>query len=138
VLKWLATAVVAVPTAGFGVSQYFGFENSAPAAPDKPEVVASATHHCSEEGSLKTPSKSMVFDNSHQEPIKAEHLILMNKCEAWIAKNEIYARNGYVFKTDFLNDHFKQKNWYKPGGYNGINPIEEGNVALLVRYIDNQ
>ena len=39
---------------------------------------------------------------------------LKSKPELRILRNEVFARKGYVFKSDDLNTYFTSKSWYKP------------------------
>lgn len=56
------------------------------------------------------------------------------------ARNEIYARRGYIFSSQELQDYFGSKNWYFgtiPGSSfssSVFNPYEMANVELLKRY----
>ena len=43
-----------------------------------------------------------------------EELRNISPDELWIAKNEIYARHGRMFKDQDLNNYFRSKSWYKP------------------------
>ncbi|MEH7514100.1 YARHG domain-containing protein [Gottfriedia acidiceleris] len=49
------------------------------------------------------------------------------------ARNEIYARHGYIFKTDEMRKYFLAKSWYSPNvNYNGtLSEIETYNVNLI-------
>lgn len=57
-----------------------------------------------------------------------------------IARNEIYARHGWIFKTDDLNDYFRGKSWYQPSvspekfDNSYLNTIEIENVKLITEY----
>lgn len=54
-----------------------------------------------------------------------------------IARNEIPARHGYVFKTPALQSYFSEKSWYAPDPaftYDGLNAVEKYNLALLKFY----
>jgi len=61
----------------------------------------------------------------------------MSKSELRILRNEIYARHGYIFKSQDLRDYFSAKDWYHPQ-YNDVssllNTIEKKNVAFIQRY----
>jgi hypothetical protein len=55
------------------------------------------------------------------------------------ARNEIYARHGYVFKKQIYKDYFSSKSWYTPdlsfkGNYNDLNKYEKYNVTLIQKY----
>jgi len=49
-----------------------------------------------------------------------------------IARNEIFARHGHVFKDPALDKFFRGKKWYKPvAGDMGLSAIEKANAALI-------
>ena len=52
-------------------------------------------------------------------------------------RNSIYARHGYVFKSNELNQYFKQFSWYHPDpsvAGSVLNETEQANVALINAY----
>ena len=55
----------------------------------------------------------------------------------YLAKNEIYARHGYIFKDENLNNYFKGQLWYIPlisaEEFDGsiLNEYERENLKLL-------
>ncbi|MCM3568994.1 YARHG domain-containing protein [Neobacillus mesonae] len=60
------------------------------------------------------------------EPLTLEQLRL--------ARNEIYARHGYIFKSKDLQDYFSKKPWYsQDASYNGtdLSEVEKANVELI-------
>lgn len=52
------------------------------------------------------------------------------------AINEIYARNGYVFKTDSIRAYYEAQSWYRANpNFNGsFNSVEQYNINLLNKY----
>jgi hypothetical protein len=54
-----------------------------------------------------------------------------------VMRNEIFARHGYIFKTDDMTAYFSQKSWYTPI-YDDVTflltPIEKKNIAFIKRY----
>ena len=56
---------------------------------------------------------------------------------AWdlkIMRNEIFARHGYVFKTDDMKRYFSQQAWYRPQSDDvlaSLSPIELANVETI-------
>gem|GEM_PF-4937842 len=56
-----------------------------------------------------------------------------------LARNEIYARHGYVFKRKDLQDYFSAKPWYHvdTAYKEQLSPTEKQNVALLHTYEAN-
>ena len=53
------------------------------------------------------------FPNSHVEEIPEELLVGMSADSLRIARNEIYARHGYVFKDSVLWNYFDNCSWYE-------------------------
>jgi len=47
-----------------------------------------------------------------------DSLINMSKEDLRIARNEVFARKGYVFKSEDMNNYFQTQEWYKPLGNN--------------------
>ena len=63
------------------------------------------------------------------------------KWENTYARNEIYARHGYVFKEDKFKNYFKTKSWYKEnpsftGDDSKLNEYEKANRDLFKKYED--
>lgn len=55
-----------------------------------------------------------------------------------LARNEIYARHGYIFEDAGLRKYFVAKTWYKPRKKNvsdrSLNKFEKKNIKLLQKY----
>ena len=71
----------------------------------------------------------------HSDVIKLSEseLSSFNKDELRLARNEIFARHGYVFKSDELESYFAEKTWYFPDPYyeGSLNNVEAYNVKLI-------
>lgn len=76
-----------------------------------------------------------LLPDSNKEPL-SEH-ILADKSTSFLryARNEIFARKGYVFQDTELELYFSNMQWYQPGKKNTIelSEIEQVNVNLLKR-----
>jgi hypothetical protein len=63
-----------------------------------------------------TPSGSLsgdyVLPGSDTRLISESELTGLTDWEIRVARNEIYARHGLMFKTQALQDHFNSKSWY--------------------------
>ena len=59
--------------------------------------------------------------------------------ELTYARNEIYARHGYVFDAQELNDYFGTKDWYTPNpSFDGkLDPTETKNADFIRKYQDD-
>ena len=57
----------------------------------------------------------------------------LSKDELRLARNEIYARNGYVFQSDDLQAYFSVKSWYvaDPSYDSSLSATEKRNVELI-------
>lgn len=56
------------------------------------------------------------------------------------ARNEIYARHGYVFKTNKYKEYFGSKEWYTPNTdfkETDLNEVEKYNASFLKEYQSN-
>jgi hypothetical protein len=52
-----------------------------------------------------------------------------------IMRNEIYARRGYIFRTQDMIDYFSRQGWYRPVSRNvALSAIERRNVARIQSY----
>ncbi|OHW62287.1 hypothetical protein EUAN_13570 [Andreesenia angusta] len=61
----------------------------------------------------------------------------LSKTDIELLRNEIYARNGYVFKEAKFGNYFSSMSWYYPN-YNFsesmFNSVEKANIDLIVEY----
>ncbi len=58
----------------------------------------------------------------------------MSSPELKIMRNEIFARHGYIFKTDAMKRYFSRQPWYRPESDNVVDrlsPIELANVETI-------
>lgn len=78
-------------------------------------------------------SSGYIFANSSKKKLTREQILSIDK-DMWpYARNEIYARHGYSFKTAKFRNYFKKKSWYKEGGFStdDLNSIEWYNMELI-------
>ena len=59
-----------------------------------------------------------------------------SKGELRLARNEIYARHGFIFQSDDLRAYFNSQDWYIPdSSYSGnLSSIEKSNVDFIKSY----
>lgn len=70
--------------------------------------------------------------------VTEEDLYYRSAAELRIMRNEIYARNGYIFDNEELHYYFSQKSWYQPYTYNPtLNKIEQYNIMFIKEYENN-
>jgi len=77
---------------------------------------------------LPESSKRVIHDNE---------LSVLNENDLWLARNEIFARHGYVFRDGELLRYFSQFDWYKPRTIAPeLSSVELSNVESIQRYED--
>lgn len=82
-----------------------------------------------------------IFPDSASKRLKKADLKGMSKKELKLARNELYARHGYIFKDKSLAKYFEGKSWYR-GTIKGedfkdnetFNDIEIANRNLILKY----
>lgn len=78
-----------------------------------------------------------VFPNSSSQPLNSWEVETLSDADLTYAINEIYARHGYIFKSDELRRHFEQFSWYHgtiPAdefSFEMLNSVEQQNLNLL-------
>lgn len=81
------------------------------------------------------------YPQASQKVLKDSELLDFNAWEMKIMRNEIFARYGYVFKSDAMKNYFGQQSWYtslKKLDYNDdgssyLTDIELANIKTLLR-----
>lgn len=68
----------------------------------------------SAEPKVTTSSSDYILPNSNSVYLTKEVLSKLNSEELRIARNEIYARHGYIFTTEDMIKYFEGKSWYTP------------------------
>ena len=61
----------------------------------------------------------------------------MSQNEIALIRNEIYAKHGYIFRTEPYKSYFNAKEWYTPDPYFDVsefNAIETANKDLIIEY----
>lgn len=83
----------------------------------------------------------LVFGNitaqTSQQIIPEYELIGKSADELRLMRNEIFARHGYIFKSEDLNKYFSSKRWYKPALNNvdsTLTEIEKINIKLISKF----
>ena len=79
--------------------------------------------------------RGYVFENSSDEILDPQELVELSADMLSIARNEIYARHGWVFDNIDLQMYFNQQDWYVPLYNNDaieLNEIESVNVAIIM------
>ncbi|WP_461206189.1 YARHG domain-containing protein [Clostridium sp. DL1XJH146] len=81
-----------------------------------------------------------IFEKSDKEKLTYTQINSLDNYSLKIARNEIFARHGYDFKSSDLKDYFAKKDWYKSNAnYKGeLNPTETYNVNLILKEENNR
>lgn len=77
---------------------------------------------------------SQIIPDSSSRRLTASELSGYSKSTLALIRNEIYARNGYVFQKQQYRDYFGSKSWYYPNsGFNEswLNSTEKYNIQLI-------
>lgn len=80
-----------------------------------------------------------IIDYSNQKQLGKQDIELLDKLLLKYARNEIYARHGFIFKDANLQNYFDKKAWYiRNPDFKGIgdelSSIEKSNIAILKTY----
>ncbi|MDY3617782.1 YARHG domain-containing protein [Agathobaculum sp.] len=77
-----------------------------------------------------------IFPSDRQYITEAD-MLFWDLTIALLARNEIFARHGYVFETDYIQNYFSAQSWYWPdSSYKGgnLNKVEQANVDTILAY----
>ena len=76
---------------------------------------------------------SQILPNSSSVRLTRDDVLAIDRSLWPYARNEIYARHGYIFDTKAYADYFAKKSWYRPGGFktSDLNAIEWDNMELI-------
>lgn len=80
-----------------------------------------------------------ILPYSNIEYLSDDDVNMLSKEELRLARNEIFARYGYVFQSEDLQEYFSSKSWYIPD-YTGnisedmLNDYEKANLYLIKSY----
>lgn len=89
-------------------------------------------------GYAQTPPADFIFDRSHEVVLTPTQLEGLSRDRLRLARNEIFARRGYIFSSSELRAYFAAKPWYRPVTNDlnklGLSPTEQANVALIKRF----
>ncbi len=80
-------------------------------------------------------SSEYMLPESSTRVYDASELEGMSDHDLFVARNEIYARHGYVFEAGELSEYFESKSWYHPTDVfneGDITEIERQNVSLIL------
>ncbi len=87
-------------------------------------------------------NKDYIIEDSSTRYLTKEELSKYSEKQLAYIRNEIFARNGYIFDTEAYSNYFYDKSWYKPnpefsGNESELNDVEKSNVALIKKLEGN-
>lgn len=86
--------------------------------------------------SAYSPSSEYLFPSDSQYITTAD-LAGRSQQEVTLIRNEIYARHGYIFKSQDIQNYFAEKSWYYPNQYfdeSLLNAVEKSNIDTIIAY----
>ncbi|WP_042462048.1 YARHG domain-containing protein [Neobacillus dielmonensis] len=85
------------------------------------------------EDSYQTGSSDFILPSSSRKQLQDSDLSSLTLEELGVARNEIFARHGYIFQTEKYATYFSKKTWYSPNAsYDGsLNELEKYNIQLI-------
>jgi len=79
-------------------------------------------------------SADFLLPQSGSQALSPADIASLDKAQLRLARNEIYARHGRIFKSPDLAAHFSRYAWYRPlAAEVSLSPVEQQNVDLLQR-----
>lgn len=87
-----------------------------------------------------TETEDYIIADSDTRVVTEDELKCFTAEELRLARNEIYARYGRIFKSADLDNYFRSKNWYRPTveadkfDESILNTIEKGNIKTIYDY----
>ena len=129
-------------------SYYFAFEKYNITTPKKSDnsPLKSTDTMSKEKNSNKVSDTSKsnedanyMFAKSASEKLLESDLATLSKENLALARNEIYARHGYIFKSEPFKNYFDSKSWYKSntsfkGQKEEFNAVETYNINLITKH----
>lgn len=78
-----------------------------------------------------------IYPQASERLLGREDVENLSGWELKIIRNEIFARHGYIFKTEEMRNYFKYEKWYVPM-YDNVDrmltDVEKKNIELIKRY----
>lgn len=90
--------------------------------------------------SVRYDGEEYIFPTSDSIYLEEQNLWNLSEETLRIAKNEIYARHGYIFQSEDLNRYFKEKSWYQGSvpaarfDSSMFNEYEKANIKQIADY----
>ena len=106
-----------------------------PTAPPESTATSEPTSTLAPERSASAKSGTYILPGARVRLYSMKYLRRLSKKKLRLARNEIYARHGYIFKDKELRDYFMDKLWYYPSRKNvkdsDLNYYERKNIQRI-------
>lgn len=96
-----------------------------------------------EQPSSTVEDSSYILPDSDKTRLSYNDLAQLSESELELAQNEIYARHGKKFSTDYIQEYFDNQSWYngtiEPEDFNNntLSKIEQDNIDMIEDYKDS-
>ncbi len=109
----------------------------ADALPQQPFAYSLGTpqSEITEEDAAVAHALEYVFEDSATRYLSADEIVDYGLELLYLGRNEIFARHGYEFKSEFLRNYFESQSWYQaiPGFKNpSLSAVEKANVSTIL------
>jgi uncharacterized Zn finger protein (UPF0148 family) len=134
--KALAAAIILVFLVGFGITCMNLNKSKNSAAGSSSSSNKQTTTDNKDTKEKDENLKEYIFPYSNKKPLTKNDLKDLTKKQLQLARNEIFARHGYVFGEPFKS-YFKSKSWYKEdssftGEPKQLSPLERHNIKTIL------
>lgn len=114
-------------------------KSTEPSSTEQQDETKSATSKSESKNSNSSDSKysGCIFPDSSSRRLTVNEVSKLSASEAQQAINEIFARNGNIFKTQSIQQYFEAQSWYEPKGKvntGDLSDVEQYNISLLQNY----
>lgn len=78
-----------------------------------------------------------IYPEGSERLLRVSDIEGLNNWDLKVMRNEIYARHGYIFKTDEIKRYFNQQSWYTPKHDNVeslLSDLEKKNIHFIKSY----
>lgn len=118
---------IKIETSNGNFSKSFNLKNSV-------KTIKKASNNCIE---IFLKNKNYILKDSNKRLLKKNEIIFFPDKILAFARNEIFARHGYIFQNEIYIKYFNTKKWYKPQTKKvKLSKIEEKNVKLI-KFLEN-
>lgn len=117
------------------ITSYYKFSDDS-----DPKVVKVDNTASNSSAAAASPTNTdYIFPESNSRCLSESEVTALSKEQLGYARNEIYARHGYVFNIDKYVKYFNSKSWYKPdpsfvASDSNLNQYEIENYRLIQKY----